>query len=301
MKTVTCAALVALALLVGQQHPFAQTAKFRFLAAIYADDKAAGLSLPEGVACGASGQIVVADTGNDRLLRFTFRDKAIGGGTPIQMPQIAAPARVYLNSKGDIYVLTNKDHRVVHLDAAGEFKETLSFEGAPAPATIVVKDFVIDAADNIYVLDVFSARLLVANAQGKFQRVLPLPADLGFASDLAVDETSTMLLLDSVKRRLFSAAKDATAFVPMAGDLIEAVSTMPTFMTVNKGTTFIVEGNGSRIVSVRRDGTFMARQLTAGREEGMLDQPVQLCVNDKDEVFVADRGNSRIQVFQLIR
>jgi len=26
-----------------------------------------------------------------------------------------------------------------------------------------------------------------------------------------------------------------------------------------------------------------------------------MCINDKDEVFIADRDNSRVQVFQFIR
>ncbi len=47
--------------------------RLKSLAAIYVDDKGAALNLPEGVACDASGQVVVGDTGNDRLLRFTFR------------------------------------------------------------------------------------------------------------------------------------------------------------------------------------------------------------------------------------
>ena len=55
------------------------------------------------------------------------------------------------------------------------------------------------------------------------------------------------------------------------------------------------------IVTFGRDGAFVSRQLTGGRDEGFLDYPSQLCVNDKDEAFVADRDNSRVQVFQVIR
>ena len=63
----------------------------------------------------------------------------------------------------------------------------------------------------------------------------------------------------------------------------------------------MVEGNGSSIVSFGRDGSFLARQLTMGWNEGSLNHPAQMCINDKDEVFIADRDNSRVQVFQLIR
>lgn len=302
MKTVSCACLVAAALVLGPLRLTAdQTAKFRHVVSIYADEKGAGLSSPEGVACGAGGQVVVADTGNDRLVRFTFKDKAVSGGTEIKLPEVSAPSRVQMNSKGQIYALDGKQRRVVHLGPDGVFKDVLAFDGAAPPSTIVPKAFAIDAADTIYVLDIFSARVLVVDAQGKMQRELALPAEMGFASDLAVDSAGNLLVLDAIKRRLFSAAKDAKAFAPLGGELTEALATIPTYMTTSKGSIFVLEGNGSSVVSFRSDGSFLARQLSLGAAEGSLNHPAQMCVNDKDEAFIADRDNSRIQVFQLIR
>jgi hypothetical protein len=75
---------------------------------------------------------------------------------------------------------------------------------------------------------------------------------------------------------------------------------MPTFVAVRRGTTFVLEGSRSSIVTFRRDGSFLARQLTQGQEEDQLNHPSQMCINGRDEVFIADRDNSRIQVFQLI-
>ena len=302
MKTVSWAYLVASTLVLGHpQLTAAQTEKFRYLVSMYADDQAFGLKLPEGVGCGANGQVVVGDTGNGRLVRFTYRDKTVSGGSVIEIPQLKAPSRVQLNSKGEIYALDGKERRIVHLGPEGEFKNVVTFEGAPPPATIVPKSFTIDLADNIYVLDVASARVLVLDAQGKFQRAVAFPEDIGFGSDLAVDAAGRLLLLDSIKRRMLSADKDAAAFAPLGGDLSEALATMPTYLTTSKGSTFVVEGRGSSIVSFRRDGSFIARQLAFGWEEGSLNHPSQLCISDLDEVFIADRDNSRIQVFQLIR
>ena len=100
---------------------------------------------------------------------------------------------------------------------------------------------------------------------------------------------------------MFSAAKDASSFAPLGGDLTEFLATLPTYMTASKGGIFVVEGNGSSIVGFGRDGSFLSRQLTMGWNEGTLNHPSQICINDKDEVFIADRDNSRVQVFQLIR
>ena len=106
MKRVSCACLAA-AVLAGAHLTLtaAETARLRYLASVYADANGAGLNQPEGVACNGNGQVVVGDTGNNRLIRFTYADKAVCGGTEIKIPQLSAPARVQLNSKGEIYAL----------------------------------------------------------------------------------------------------------------------------------------------------------------------------------------------------
>lgn len=301
MKTVAWAALVAAALALGCLRLTAAEARFRHLASIYFDEKGVGLNLPEGVACDDKGHVIVGDTGNDRLLTFTYEDKATKGGAEIKVPELSAPTRVQLASKGEILALDGKRRRLVRLSADGAFKGEVAFEGVPPPATVIPKSFRIDGADNLYVLDVFSARVLVLDTGGRFQKALAFPADAGFVTDLAVDTTGTMLLLDSTKRRVYAAGKDATSFAPLGKALTESLSTMPTFITTSRGTIFIAEGNGSAIVTLGQDGTFLARQLAKGGSDGMLNYPSQFCINDNDEVFVADRDNSRVQVFALGR
>ncbi len=56
----------------------AENARFRFLAAVYGDTAGPGLHLPEGVACGPGGLVIVADTGNDRLLVWNAVPAASG-------------------------------------------------------------------------------------------------------------------------------------------------------------------------------------------------------------------------------
>lgn len=301
MKTVTAAGLVAAILVLGSFGLTAQqTARFRHVTSVYVDDKGAGLKLPEGVACDAKGRLVIGDTGNDRLVRFTYANKSVSGGSEVKIPELSAPTRVYLDSKGEILALDGKRRRIVRLGAEGEFKGSLALDGVPPPTTIVPKSFALDSADNIYVLDAFAARVLVLNGEGRFQRVLPLPDDMGFATDVTVDFAGTVLVVDSLKRRMLSAAKDAAAFAQLGGDLTESVPTLPTFVGSSKGTIFVVESSGS-IVSFGRDGSFLARQLSAGWNEGSLNHPSQFCINANDEAFIADRDNSRVQVFSLIR
>jgi hypothetical protein len=303
MKPVAYACLAA-ATMAGWAHLTllaAETTTVRHAASIYADAQGGGLSQPEGVACHGSGQIVVGDTGNNRLLRFTYQDRQVSGGTGIAVPEVRAPARIHLNSKGDIYALRSTDRRIIRLGADGTFKQVLGYDGAPEAASVVAKGFAIDATDHLYVLDVFGGRILVLDPEGTFQKALELPADAGFFSEVAVDASGAVLVLDSIRRRIFSAAKDAAGFEPVGGSLNQVIASLPSYMTSLKGAILVVEGYSSNLVMLGRDGTFLSRHLTMGWSEGQLNHPSQVCVNDRNELVVADRDNSRIQIFQLLR
>jgi hypothetical protein len=71
--------------------------------------------------------------------------------------------------------------------------------------------------------------------------------------------------------------------------------------TDNRGIIYIVDENGSGIVILAQDGSYLGRQLSMGWNEGLLYYPAQMSITDKGEAFIADRGNSRIQIFTVIR
>ena len=100
---------------------------------------------------------MVGDTGNNRLVRFTYRDKTVSGGSAIKIPEVSAPSRVQLDSKGEIYALDAKERRIVHLGPEGEFKGVLTLEGAPPPATFFPKTYArfchLIARDRPYLLE----------------------------------------------------------------------------------------------------------------------------------------------------
>ena len=66
----------------------AETVKFRYLQSVYFDDKGGGLKQPEGVACNEKSLLIVGDTGNDRLLQYTFQEKSLKAGNEIKIPQL---------------------------------------------------------------------------------------------------------------------------------------------------------------------------------------------------------------------
>jgi hypothetical protein len=279
----------------------AERARLQYLAAIYFDEKGAGMRQPEGVACNDRSTLIVGDTGNGRLLRYTVAGRDVKPAGEISTPQFSNPIRVQMNSKGEIFALDGKQRRIARFTSGGEFKGYVSPEGIPSPASFVPRSFKIDRNDNIYILDIFSGRVLVLSPEGKYLRQVEFPDGSGFFSDLAVDFKGTIFLLDSRKAMVLVAAKDAKEFSPLTKGLREHLS-FPSYITTDtRGVLYVVDENGAGIVMLGQDGSFLGRQLTMGWNEGLLYYPSQMCLNEKGEVFIADRGNSRVQVFSIVK
>jgi NHL repeat len=281
----------------------AEVLQLKHVASIYKyadvnDPKAAEIKInqPEGVACKGTS-IIVSDTANSRLQLYTIQDDGTikqRSGAEIKVPY---PMHVRLNSKGDIFVLDGKQRKILRLNAAGEFKGNFEPEGVPAPETWIPKNFAIDANDNVYILDVFSSRVLVVSPEGKFQRQIGFPTADGFFSDLAVDPQGTIFMLNSITTTVYSAGPDDKAFSPLTKGLKDYI-TFPTSLAADRQYIYVVDQFGSGVVVLGRDGSFKGRKLRMGWKEGELRFPSDICLNEKGEMFIADRGNNRVQMYR---
>lgn len=294
MKQIMIASMI-LAAAIGSQA--AEPLKFRQVAPIYVDGKGAGIRQPEGVACRGNA-LVVADTGNGRLLRYTIAGESWTPGGEIVLPQLPSPIRVDVNSKGEIFALDGQSRKIARVAVSGEFLGYVATPGE-VQGTIVPRSFRIDRDDNLYILDVLSARVLMLDPSGKILREIPFPKEYGFFSDLAVDPGGSILLLDSVRKRVFKVAKNSLSAVPLTESLKEEAYFPVAIATDKQGTIFLVDQNGSGVVILGQDGTFRGRRLSMGWKEGFLRYPAEMCVTENGTAFIADRGNSRVAGFLI--
>lgn len=279
----------------------AEAPKLRFIASIYSDGKGEALNMPEGVACNNKSLVIVADTGRDRLLRYSFHDGVLQGGEEIPIQGLSDPVRVQVNSKGEIFVLDARQRRIVSISPDGAMTGFVTPRGIPAPADFIPGSFKIDADDAMYILDIWSARVLILNPAGDFVRSLPFPDDYGFMSDVAVDARGTIYLIDSARSMVYSADKDAKVFGKFTNSLKENMNFSANMSLDDKGALYLSDQNGSSIITVNRDGSFQARHLSQGWTDGFLHHPGQLCINGGGDLFIADRDNNRVEIFSVIQ
>lgn len=279
----------------------ADTFKLRYANSAVMDSKGAALKLPEGVACNES-ELIVADTENGRLVRYSYKDKDLKGGDEIKIPQIVFPTRIQFNSKGDIFVLDGKSHKISQLNGEGAFVGNIDPQGVSAPSFISIKSFKIDSSDNLILLDIFGERVLKLDSTGKVVNQLAFPTNYGFITDLAVTLGGDILILDSVKSTVYVARKDNPVFLPYTKEL-SGYMNFASYITTGSGSAdiYLLDEDGGAVVVVGPDGSFKGRQLSLGWKPGMLYYPTQMCMNKKGDVFIADRNNSRVQIFESVK
>lgn len=302
-------------------------------AAAYGDAKGAALKSPEGVACTAEGRVVVADTGNRRLVSFSLKDSALVPGAVIAFPELGTPSRVQIDSRGNVVALDSRSRRLVRVSDGGGFGGFVTPSGLPQRGAALrggwfPVSFKIGPGDDFYVVD--ARRVVVLDRSGKFLREIA-----GSFSDVAVDEKGAVFAVDGRTGRLFAveadramagraaesegrvstgdrarrvstgdrnagvAAGDGNAGVPAGAKLLaKEVAVFPAAIALApKGQLAVADSHGHSIVLLSRDGTVVSRRSGMGWTDGRVYYPGQLCADARGDLFVADTGNHRLQVF----
>jgi len=275
----------------------AETAKLKHLVSVYADVDGKKLQNPDGVAC-PDDSFLVADSGNGRIVRFSYKNATLTTEGQYPLDNVY-PTIMQVNAQGEIYYLDGKQRRIGMLSASGEPKGNLKFAGLPAPETLIPKSFRVDKEGNIHLLDIFSERVVSVSPAGNFIKSIPFPEQYGFFSDLAIDQRGKIFLLDSINAVVYVQNEQGDGFAPLSKNMKEYMN-FPTGIALDRnGQIFLTDQYGSGLVLLGRDGAFLGRKIGMGWIDGLLFYPSQLCINSSNEIFIADRSNSRVQVFGL--
>jgi DNA-binding beta-propeller fold protein YncE len=276
---------------------WAQTGNYRHDLTIYDDGQGNNLQGPAGVTCDAD-RIIISDTRNSRLLLYTVQEGIANLTREIKLVRQIRPIVVQIGADDQLLVYDSRAKEILRFDTAGNRIGKVESGNVPSGSRIIPKSFRVDGAGNIYLLDVYGRRVVVLDPTGNFIRQIAFPEEFGFFSDLAVDDSGRVFILDSVRPRVFVAASDAGTFTPLSENLKE-VLVYPTHMEVDsRGFLYIVDEETSTIGVLRRDGSFAGRLFNRGRKEGLLYYPSQICVGDGSQIVIADRDNNRVQVFR---
>jgi tripartite motif-containing protein 71 len=258
------------------------------------------LAYPRGIAVGPQGQIYVANTGNDRVDVYDRGGNLQGsfGASGRAVGQFDAPMGVATDASGIRAVTDSVNGRIQLLAPDGS---VLAQWGAPAPGpTLLPKPVAVafDGGGNAYVLDQRRARILVfSRTTGTLVRTIGAqgsgPGGLLAPSALAIDQGGTISVADTGNQRV---ARFTLAGAPLP-PIVQTGSVRGIAVTPD-GSKVYTTDSGARIMAWSpADGQLLDQFGGRGRTLGKLDAPAQIALDAAGNLWVADRGNNRVQEF----
>jgi NHL repeat len=223
--------------------------------------------------------------------------------TPLNLPDdiyLGEVGGVATNSKGDVFVYTRTGHPTVSLGGARafahggsrlfQFDRTGKFVreiGKDSYAFMFAQQVRVDAQDNVWIVDQMTNTVLKFDPEGRVAMILgrkaeavPVPARGQGAGGVPPPNLPANALPGSgLQSDLFNRPTD------VAFD--------------SAGNIYVADGVGNqRVAKFDKNGVFVKSWGSKGSEPGQFGSSVRaIAVDAQNNVYVADSGNKRIQVF----
>jgi sugar lactone lactonase YvrE len=247
----------------------------------------------------AGGVVYVADTENNRVVRFSTDGTYLG---LLQAPGGAAlslnwPADVAVATDGTVYVSDEHNGRVIKLPAGGGALVELS------GGVIWAHGLALDEQGDLYVGDSVSHEVVAFTSKGQRRtrwgskgvadgRVI---APQGLALDAAGNVYVSDSDAETVKKFGPDGSLLATFGSPGGGDG-QLLSPLGVALD-SAGNLYVADSGNWRVMVFRPDGTYLRQWGSLGDGDGQFREPAGISIDGNDQVYVIDSGNHRLQRF----
>ena len=285
-------------LVVPTSAPGAGKGKVKYLTSITRGGETGHLGLLGGLFFDENRKrLYVADTTSKWILAFdvdfNFLSQFNAGGA------LEAPTSLVRNSKGQFFVAQPTKGSVLFVDIKHKAVNPVDFSAVPEADLIYPGNMSLDSADNLYIVDKAKLRILIFDADRRFNRQVLIKEGWSLG-DVKVGSNGNIYALDTIGGavRVFDSEGNPLLTFGNKGKDTRYFDFPVSLAVDRKGLIYVVDQHKHKILIFNKKGEFLLEFSELGWREGRLHYPSYIYVNKAGTIFVVDRGNSRISIFE---
>ncbi|MEE9553583.1 MAG: 6-bladed beta-propeller [candidate division Zixibacteria bacterium] len=261
-----------------------------------------GMSNEEVEAAKATMEKIELEPVNISLL-FEIKDAEFG-------VTLLQPSDVYVNSKGDIYVVDVLNFKIRVYDSKGKYRfsfgERSPSQEDPDPATFSYPfTLFIDKQDQVYVTDILNNNIQVFEENGKFIKEIRVVAGEGKkelrANGIYVLDDDRIIITDAGNHRILILDQNGKILKEIGGPGgAPGTFTFPAELVVTENNIIcVVDIINCRVQEFDLEGNFIRMFGEPGQSAGTFGRPDGIAIDEKGMLWVTDILSGMVQRFTV--
>jgi serine/threonine protein kinase len=295
-----------------QEHAASELA--RPIAMIGRTGEEKGCFMEPSVICARFGKIIVGDTIKRKFQIFTREGKFLAEsqaqagvkGTKTAGGAFSKPSAISIDSRGRIFATDGSDHYVRVFDGQGKFSKELVNRGGKDGG---LGGIICDATGLLYVSDPDNGCVHVMNAEsGQWLRKVGTKGtgdgQLQLPSGLALDRFNQLYVVDYSTSKISVFSKAGIFQRAFGGKGTgKGLFNVPRGIAIDRyDRLYVADSLNHRVQVFNTNGQYLYFFGGRGQEAGKFVGPADLSIDPENNcLYVADRGNCRVQVFELLQ
>jgi len=236
------------------------------------------------IALDGAGNVYIADSSNNRVLKETFSG---GGYTESTIPTstLNYPGAVAVDGAGNVFVADTFNNRVLEetLSGVSYVETTLATSTLSIPYSVKI-----DGNGNLYIVDSGNNRVLLesVSASGYVETTISTSA-LNEPTDVAVDGSGNVFIADTGNNRVLKETLSAGSYTE---SVVATSTSYPAAITVDgNGSIYVVGGN-----TVFEETPAGSSYTESVIPSGATGYPCGLAVDGVGDVYISDSYSNRL-------
>lgn len=264
--------------------------------------KESNFTQPIGVALDKTGNVYIADTGNNCIQKFDSKGISLAkwGTEGSEDGQFNYPYGITLDASGNVYATDYLNCRVQKFTSDGVFLTKWEVKSPDDSYSGKPQSIASDSLGNIYLTDWSNHQVYKFTSNGTYlTRWGTYGSDNGqfdYPDGIAVDKSGNVYVADTMNHRIqkFDANGSFIAKWGREGS-DDGQFDKPVGVAIDdSGNIFVVDQNNQRIQKFDSNGAFLAKWSINGSGDNQFRHPTGIAVDASYNLYIADTGNNRV-------